>query len=185
MAQPDLSDIKRRMDGAIETLRKEFQGLRTGRASVNLLDPVMVEAYGNPTPLTQVGTVGAPEPRLLTVTVWDKGMVKSVEKAIRESGLGLNPSSDGTLIRIPLPDLNQERRQELSKLAGKYAEQAKVSVRNVRRDGMEMLKRQEKDGDITQDEHRRWSDEVQTLTDNHIKRIDEALQTKEKEIMQV
>jgi ribosome recycling factor len=173
------------MDGAIETLRKEFQGLRTGRASVNLLDPVMVEAYGNPTPLTQVGTVGAPEPRLLTVTVWDKGMVKSVEKAIRESGLGLNPSSDGTLIRIPLPDLNQERRQELSKLAGKYAEQAKVSVRNVRRDGMEMLKRQEKDGDITQDEHRRWSDEVQTLTDNHIKRIDEALQTKEKEIMQV
>ncbi len=185
MAQPDLSDIKRRMDGAIETLRKEFQGLRTGRASVNLLDPVMVEAYGNPTPLTQVGTVGAPEPRLLTVTVWDKGMVKSVEKAIRESGLGLHPSSDGTLIRIPLPDLNQERRQELSKLAGKYAEQAKVSVRNVRRDGMEMLKRQEKDGDITQDEHRRWSDEVQTLTDNHIKRIDEALQTKEKEIMQV
>lgn len=185
MAQPDLSDIKRRMDGAIETLRKEFQGLRTGRASVNLLDPVMVEAYGNPTPLTQVGTVGAPEPRLLTVTVWDKGMLKSVEKAIRESGLGLHPSSDGTLIRIPLPDLNQERRQELSKLAGKYAEQAKVSVRNVRRDGMEMLKRQEKDGDITQDEHRRWSDEVQTLTDNHIKRIDEALQTKEKEIMQV
>ncbi len=185
MAQPDLSDIKRRMDGAIETLRKEFQGLRTGRASVNLLDPVMVEAYGNPTPLTQVGTVGAPEPRLLTVTVWDKGMVKAVEKAIRESGLGLNPSSDGTLIRIPLPDLNQERRQELSKLAGKYAEQAKVSVRNVRRDGMETLKRQEKDGDLTQDEHRRWSEEVQTLTDNHIKRIDEALQTKEKEIMQV
>jgi ribosome recycling factor len=173
------------MDGAIETLRKEFQGLRTGRASVNLLDPVMVEAYGNPTPLTQVGTVGAPEPRLLTVTVWDKGMVKAVEKAIRESGLGLNPSSDGTLIRIPLPDLNQERRQELSKLAGKYAEQAKVSVRNVRRDGMETLKRQEKDGDLTQDEHRRWSEEVQTLTDNHIKRIDEALQTKEKEIMQV
>lgn len=185
MGQPDLSDIRRRMDGALETLRKEFQGLRTGRASVNLLDPVIVEAYGSTMPLNQVGTVSAPEPRLLTVSVWDKGMVKATEKAIREAGLGLNPSADGTLIRVPLPELNQERRAELAKVASKYAEQARVSVRNVRRDGMDMLKKHEKDGDISQDEHRKWSDEVQSLTDAHIKKIDETLASKEKEIMQV
>jgi ribosome recycling factor len=185
VAQPDLSDVKRRMDSALETLRKEFQGLRTGRASVSLLEPVMVDAYGSTVPLSQVGTVSAPEPRMLTVTVWDKGMVKAVEKGIRDANLGLNPMADGTLIRVPLPDLNSERRQELSKLAGKYAEQSRVSVRNVRRDGMEMLKKAEKDGDITQDEHRKWSDEVQALTDSHIKKIDEALQAKEKDIMQV
>lgn len=185
MAQPDLSDVKRRMDSALETLRKEFQGLRTGRASVSLLEPVMVDAYGSTVPLSQVGTVSVPEPRMLTVTVWDKGMVKAVEKGIRDANLGLNPMADGTLIRVPLPDLNSERRQELSKLAGKYAEQSRVSVRNVRRDGMEMLKKAEKDGDITQDEHRKWSDEVQALTDSHIKKIDEALQAKEKDIMQV
>lgn len=185
MAAPDLSDVKRRMDGALETLRKEFGGLRTGRASVNLLDPVMVDAYGSVMPLNQVGTVSVPEPRLITVQVWDKGMIKATEKAIREAGLGLNPMSDGTMIRVPLPDLNQERRAELAKVASKYAEQARVSVRNVRRDGMEMLKKQEKDGDISQDEHRKWSDEVQAMTDQHIKKIDETLASKEKEIMQV
>jgi ribosome recycling factor len=173
------------MDSALETLRKEFGGLRTGRASANLLDPVVVDAYGSSMPLNQVGTVNVPEPRMLTVTVWDKGLVKSVEKGIREAGLGLNPSSDGTLVRVPLPDLNEERRKELVKVAHKYAEQARVSVRNVRRDGMEMLKKMEKDHKLSQDEHRQWSDQVQALTDEHVKKIDEALHTKEKEILQV
>ena len=185
MAAPDLSDIKRRMDGALETLRKELGGLRTGRASVNLLDPVTVEAYGTKMPLTQVGTVSVPEPRMITVQVWDKGQVKAVEKAIRDAGLGLNPMSDGTLVRVPIPDLTQDRRQELVKVAGKYAEQARVSVRNVRRDGMELLKTLEKKHELSQDEHRKWHDEVQTLTDSHIKKVDEALATKEKEIKQV
>ncbi|HUA56084.1 MAG TPA: ribosome recycling factor [Candidatus Sulfotelmatobacter sp.] len=185
MAAPDLSDIKRRMDGALETLRKELGGLRTGRASVNLLDPVTVEAYGTKMPLAQVGTVSVPEPRMITVQVWDKGQVKAVEKAIREAGLGLNPMSDGTLVRVPIPDLTQDRRQELVKVAAKYAEQARVSVRNVRRDGMEHLKQLEKKHEISQDEHRKWHDEVQTLTDSHIKKVDEALATKEKEIKQV
>ncbi len=180
-----MSDIKRRMAGALETLRKELGGLRTGRASVNLLDPVTVEAYGNRMPLTQVGTISVPEPRMITVTVWDKGQVKAVEKAIRDAGLGLNPMSDGALIRVPLPDLTQDRRQELVKVAGKYAEQARVSVRNVRRDGMEMLKQLEKKHELTQDEHRQWHDEVQALTDSHIKKVDESLATKEKEILQV
>jgi ribosome recycling factor len=180
-----MSDIKRRMGGALETLRKELGGLRTGRASVNLLDPVTVEAYGTKMPLTQVGTVSVPEPRMITVQVWDKGQVKAVEKAIRDAGLGLNPMSDGTLVRVPIPDLTQERRQELVKVAGKYAEQARVSVRNVRRDGMEMLKALEKKHEISQDEHRKWHDEVQGLTDAHIKRVDETLATKEKEIRQV
>jgi len=185
VAAPDLSDIKRRMDGALETLRKELGGLRTGRASVNLLDPVTVEAYGTKMPLAQVGTVSVPEPRMITVQVWDKGQVKAVEKAIREAGLGLNPMSDGTLVRVPIPDLTQDRRQELVKVAAKYAEQARVSVRNVRRDGMEHLKQLEKKHEISQDEHRKWHDEVQTLTDSHIKKVDEALATKEKEIKQV
>jgi len=173
------------MDGALETLRKELAGLRTGRASANLLDPVVVDAYGSKMPLTQVGTVSVPEPRLITVQVWDKGQVKAVEKAIREAGLGLNPHADGTLVRVPIPDLNQERRQELVKVAGKYAEQARVSVRNVRRDGMELLKGLEKKHEISQDEHRKWQDEVQALTDSHIKKIDESLSAKEKEILQV
>ena len=173
------------MDGALETLRKELGGLRTGRASVNLLDPVTVEAYGTKMPLAQVGTVSVPEPRMITVQVWDKGQVKAVEKAIREAGLGLNPMSDGTLVRVPIPDLTQDRRQELVKVAAKYAEQARVSVRNVRRDGMEHLKQLEKKHEISQDEHRKWHDEVQTLTDSHIKKVDEALATKEKEIKQV
>ncbi|MFD2261278.1 ribosome recycling factor [Lacibacterium aquatile] len=185
MATPDLSDVKRRMDGALETLRKEFAGLRTGRASPNLLDPVMVDAYGSSMPLTQVGTVSVPEPRMINVTVWDKGMVKAVEKAIRDAGLGLNPSADGQTVRVPLPELNQERRKELSKVASKYGEQARVSVRNVRRDGMDMLKKMEKDGDISEDELTRWQTEVQNLTDSHIKKIDESLAAKEKEIMQV
>ena len=185
MAQPDISDIKRRMDGALDTLRKEFGGLRTGRASASLLEPVVVDAYGSQLPLNQVGTIGVPEPRLIVVQVWDKGLVKATEKAIREAGLGLNPQAESTVIRVPIPDLNEERRKELVKVAHKYAEQARVSVRNVRRDGMEMLKKLEKDHQISQDEHRRWSDEVQHLTDAHIKKVDEALGSKEKEILQV
>jgi len=180
-----MSDIKRRMGGALETLRKELAGLRTGRASVNLLDPVTVEAYGTKMPLAQVGTVSVPEPRMITVTVWDKGQVKAVEKAIRDAGLGLNPMSEGTLIRVPIPDLTQDRRQELVKVAHKYAEQARVSVRNVRRDGMDMLKQLEKKHELSQDEHRKWHDEVQALTDSNIKKVDEALASKEKEILQV
>ncbi|HET8727925.1 MAG TPA: ribosome recycling factor [Alphaproteobacteria bacterium] len=185
MAEPDLKDIAKRMDGAFNVLKAEFGGLRTGRASTSLLEPVTVEAYGSQMPITQVGTIGVPEPRLLTVQVWDRGMVKAVEKAIREAGLGLNPQPDGNLIRVPIPELNEERRRELQKVAGKYAEQARVAVRNVRRDGMDMLKRLEKDGEISQDEHKLYADEIQKLTDGHIKMIDEALAAKEKEIMQV
>jgi ribosome recycling factor len=185
VAAPDIADIKRRMDSALETLRKEFGGLRTGRASVNLLDPVMVDAYGSSMPLNQVGTVAVPEPRMLTVQVWDKGMVKAVEKGIRDAGLGLNPQSDGTLVRIPLPDLNEERRKELVKVANKYAEQARVSVRNVRRDGMEMLKKLEKNHELSEDELHKWQGEIQALTDSHVKKVDESFQTKEKEILQV
>ncbi len=185
MAAPDMSDIKRRMAGALETLRKELGGLRTGRASANLLDPVTVEAYGTKMPLSQVGTVSVPEPRMITVQVWDKGQVKAVEKAIRDAGLGLNPMADGALVRVPIPDLTQDRRQELVKVAHKYAEQARVSVRNVRRDGMEMLKTLEKKHEISQDEHRKLHDEVQGLTDSHVKKVDETLATKEKEILQV
>lgn len=178
-------DLKHRMDGAVEVLKKEFSGLRTGRAATSLLDPIMVEAYGQAMPLSQVGTVGVPEPRLLTVQVWDKGMVKAVEKAIRDSSLGLNPSPDGQTIRIPIPPLNEERRQELTKVAGKYAEAARIAVRNVRRDGNDTLKKMEKDGLISQDEHRQYQTEIQALTDETIKRLDEALDHKEKEIMQV
>ena len=185
MASLDLKDLERRMDGAVETLRKEFGGLRTGRASASLLDPVVVEVYGSAMPLNQVGTVSVPEPRLITVQVWDRTSVKATEKAIRDSGLGLNPQTDGQTIRVPIPELNQERRQELVKVAHKYAEQARVAVRNVRRDGMDMLKKQLKDGDISEDEQKTLSDKVQAATDAHIKKIDEALGTKEKEIMQV
>ena len=185
MADPDISDVKRRMDGALESLRKEFAGLRTGRASASLLEPITVDAYGNHMPLNQVGTIGVPEPRMITVQVWDRSMVKAVEKAIREAGLGLNPQTEGQSIRVPIPDLSQERRQELTKVAHKYAEHAKVAVRNVRRDGMDTLKKQEKAGDISQDEQKTWADKIQQLTDAHIKKIDEALSAKEKEIMQV
>jgi ribosome recycling factor len=173
------------MDGALDALFKEFGGLRTGRASASLLDPITVEAYGQRMPLNQVGTVNVPEARLITVQVWDRGMVKAVEKAIRDGGLGLNPQTDGQNVRVPIPDLNQERRTELSKVASRYAEHARVAVRNVRRDGMDMLKRLEKNGDISQDEQKTWADEVQSMTDAHIRKIDEALAAKEKEIMQV
>lgn len=178
-------DLKRRMDSAVDVLKKEFQGLRTGRASTALLDPVVVEAYGSPVPLNQVANVSVPEPRLITVQVWDKGTVKAVEKAIRDAGLGLNPAADGQTVRVPIPPLNEERRKELQKVASKYAEQARVSVRNVRRDGMDALKKMEKDGVISQDEQRGHEKDIQAFTDETIKHLDEALAHKEKEIMQV
>jgi len=178
-------DLKRRMDGAIEALRKEFAGLRTGRASASLLDPVMVDAYGSSMPLNQCGTVSVPEPRMLMVQVWDKGLLKPVEKAIRDAGLGLNPQADGASIRVPIPDLNEERRRELVKVAAKYTEQAKVSVRNVRRDGIDALKKLEKDGEISQDEQRKIQTDIQALTDDTIKKVDDAFSQKEKEISQV
>ncbi len=185
MTEPNLPEYQRRMDGAIDALRKDFSGLRTGRASASLLEPVMVEAYGSNMPLGQVGTVGVPEPRLLTVTVWDKGMVKAVEKAIRDAGLGLNPQTDGSTVRVPVPELNEERRNELFKIASKYAEQARVAVRNVRRDAMDALKKSEKDKEIGEDRLKTLSDDVQKMTDNLIKKIDESLAAKEKEIKQV
>src|SRR5580692_1037190 len=160
----NLDQTKQRMDGAIDALKKEFGGLRTGRASTSLLDNIHVDAYGSAMPLNQVGTVGVPEPRLLTVQVWDTGLVKSVEKAIRDAGLGLNPQPDGQLIRVPVPELSQERRQELAKIAGKYAEQARVAVRNVRRDSMDALKKMQKDGKLSEDEHKTQNEKVQKLT---------------------
>lgn len=178
----DKNAIKKRMDGAVDTLQKEFAGLRTGRASASLLDPVTVEAYGGRMPINQLGTVNAPEPRLLIVQVWDATVVKSVEKAIRDAGLGLNPQPDGTTIRIPIPDLNEERRKELSKIASKYAEAARVAVRNVRRDGMDSVKKMDK---ISEDEQKRISDEIQKMTDETIKKIDAVLADKEKDIMKV
>ena len=180
-----LKDLRRRMDGAIEVLRKEFGGLRTGRASTSLLEPVQVNAYGGMVPLNQVASVNVPEPRMISVQVWDRSVVKAVDKAIREAGLGLNPQTEGQVIRVPIPELNEERRRELTRVAAKYAEQARVSVRNVRRDGIEALRRLEKDGEISQDEHRKLDREVQQLTDDHIKRIDETLAQKDKEILQV
>lgn len=183
--EPDLDDIERRMDGAISALTKEFQGLRTGRASTQLLESIMVDAYGASMPINQVATLSVPEPRMLSVQVWDKGNAKATEKAIRESDLGLNPQVDGQLLRIPLPDLSEERRRDLSKIAAKYAEGARVAVRNVRRDGMDTLKKLEKDGDLSQDDRHLYEEEIQTLTDAHVGRIDEMLSTKEAEIMQV
>ena len=181
----DMDDLQRRMEGALNTLKSDFGGLRTGRASTTLLEPIMVEAYGQQIPMSQVGTISAPEPRLLSVQVWDKGQVSFVEKAIREAGLGLNPMVDGQMVRVPLPELNEERREELVKIAGKYAEQCRVAVRNVRRDGMDQLKKGEKDGEISQDEQKSLSDDVQKLTDDYVKKIDEALSQKEAEIRQV
>lgn len=181
----DSSDLRRRMEGAFDNLASELAGLRTGRASAGMLDPVTVDAYGATMPLSQCGTVSVPEPRLLTVQVWDQSLVKAVEKAIREAGLGLNPQPDGTTIRVPVPELNTERRVELTKVAGKYAEAARVAVRNVRRDGMDMLKKMEKDGKISEDEHKRYADEVQKLTDKYVGDIDKKLADKEKDIMTV
>jgi len=180
-----LKDLRRRMDGAIEVLRKEFGGLRTGRASASLLEPVQVPAYGGTVPLNQVASVNVPEPRMITVQVWDRTVVKAVDKAIREAGLGLNPQTEGQTIRVPIPELNEERRRELTRVAAKYAEQARVSVRTVRRDGIEALRRLEKDGEISQDQQHKLQNDVQHLTDDHIKRIDETLAQKDKEILQV
>ena len=185
MAEIDLNDIERRMDGALEALNREFGGLRTGRASPALLDSLTVDAYGAQMPLNQVGTINAPEARLLTVQVWDQQLVKAVEKSVVESNLGLNPQTEGNLIRIPIPDLSEERRVELKKIAGKYAEQGKIAIRNVRRDGMDTLKQMERDGEISQDEQKLQSEEIQKLTDAQISKIDATLSSKETEIMQV
>jgi len=179
------TDLTRRMDGALETLRRDFSGLRTGRASPGLLEPVKVEAYGTEVPITQVGTIGVPEPRLITVQVWDRTMVGAVERAIRDCGLGLNPGSDGQLVRVPIPQLTAERRAELAKAAGRYAEGARIAIRGVRRDGMDQIKGFEKKHEIGEDEQKNWSEDVQKLTDGYIKRIDESLTDKDKEIRQV
>ena len=183
--KPVLSSYAQRMDKAVQALKDEFASLRTGRASANLLDQVTVDAYGSQMPLNQVASISVPEPRSISVNVWDRGLIVSVEKAIRNAGLGLNPVVEGQNLRIPIPPLTEERRRELAKVAGKYAEQQKIAVRNVRRDAMDDLKKAEKDNVITQDEHRRMDVEVQKLTDEAVKRVDEALKTKEQEIMQV
>ena len=185
MSEPDMDDLTRRMNGAIEVLKSEFGGLRTGRASPALLEPIMVDAYGAKMPMNQVGTISAPDARLLSVQVWDKSLVASVEKAIRESDLGLNPQTEGTVIRVPIPQLSEERRVEMTRIAGNYAEQARVAVRNVRRDGIESLKKAERSGEMSQDEQRAWTEEIQELTNSMIEQIDDALKTREAEIMQV
>jgi ribosome recycling factor len=185
MPKPDLKAYESRMDKAVAALKEEFAGLRTGRANAGLLEPVMVDAYGSTSPITSVAAISVPEPRMIVVSVWDKGVTVAVEKAIRNAGLGLNPIVDGQTLRVPIPPLTEERRKDLAKLAGKYAEQQKVAVRNVRRDALEELKKAEKDGDISQDEQKKADKEVQGFTDAAVKRIDEALKTKEQEIMQV
>jgi ribosome recycling factor len=183
--KPVLSRYKDRMDKAVAALKEEFASLRTGRASANLLDQVHVDAYGSSVPINQVGAVNVPEPRMIAVNVWDRALVVSVEKAIRNAGLGLNPIVDGQTLRIPIPPLTEERRKEIAKIAGKYAEQQRVAIRNIRRDANDDLKKAEKDGAISQDEQKRMEGEVQKLTDEAIKRVDEALKTKEQEIMHV
>lgn len=180
----DLDDLKRRMEGAMASLKQEFASLRTGRASASMVEPVMVDAYGAMTPINQVGTVNVPEPRMVTINVWDKSLVQKVEKAIMESGLGINPQTNGTIIMLPIPELNEERRRELSKVAAQYAEHARVAIRNVRRDGMDQLKKAKAAG-MGEDDHKIWSDEVQDLTDNYIHSVDAALEHKQQEIMQV
>lgn len=180
----DLDDVEKRMDGALASMRNEFLSLRTGRASASMIDPVTVVVYGAVTPINQVATVNVPEPRMLTINVWDKGNVQAVEKAIRQSGLGINPVVDGTILRLPIPELNEERRRELAKVAGKYAEDARIAVRNVRRDGMDQIKKAKADG-MGEDDQKLWSEEIQTLTDSGIKKIDDALAAKQEEIMQV
>ena len=184
-AKFDLKELERRMRASLDVLKKEFSGLRTGRASASILEPVRVTAYGNKTPLNQLATVSVPDPRTISVQVWDRSQVQAVDKAIREANLGLNPVVEGALLRIPVPQLNAERRQELVKAAHKYTEQTKIAVRNVRRDGMELLKKAEKDGDMTEDDHKRNQTKVQELTDKLIKEIDQMLQAKETEIKQV
>ncbi|MBM1631936.1 ribosome recycling factor [Sulfitobacter mediterraneus] len=180
----DTDDLERRMNGAISALRTEFSSLRTGRASASMLEPVMVDAYGSMTPINQVGTVNVPEPRMVTINVWDKGLVGKVEKAIRESGLGINPQLNGTIIMLPIPELNEERRRDLTKVAGQYAEHARVSIRNLRRDGMDQIKKAKADG-MSEDDQKFWETEMQDLTDKFIAMIDEQLESKQAEIMQV
>jgi ribosome recycling factor len=180
----DLDAIQRRMDGAMTSLRGEFASLRTGRASAAIVDPIMVDAYGQMTPINQLGTVNVPEPRMVVINVWDKAMISKVEKAIRESGIGINPISDGPLIRLPIPELNEQRRKELAKVAAQYAESAKVAIRNVRRDGMDQIKKAKAAG-MGEDDQKMWSDEVQDLTDKSIAAVDKALESKQQEIMQV
>lgn len=180
----DVDALQRRMDGALASLRNEFASLRTGRASASMLDPVTVEAYGSPTPINQLGTITVPEPRMVLINVWDKGLVNAVDKAIRNSGLGINPQMDGTILRLPIPELNEERRRELGKVAGQYAEHARVAVRNVRRDGMDQLKKAKAAG-MSEDDQKMWQDEIQDLTDARIKKIDAALDAKQEEIMQI
>ncbi|SFG08124.1 ribosome recycling factor [Palleronia marisminoris] len=180
----DTGDLERRMDGAMQALRQEFASLRTGRASASMVEPIMVDAYGQPTPINQVGTVNVPEPRMVTISVWDKSLLGKVEKAIRESGLGINPVIDGTTIRLPIPELNEERRKELAKVAGTYAENTRVAIRNIRRDGMDQLKKAKSNG-MSEDDQKLWQAEVQEMTDTHIKKVDETLEHKQQEIMQV
>ena len=185
MSDYDIDDIKRRMEGSVSSLKNEFMGLRAGRASTAMLEPIMVDAYGSKMPMNQVGNISAPESRLLTVAVWDASMTAAVEKAIRESDLGLNPMTEGNLIRVPIPDLSEDRRKEMVKVAGRYAEAARVAVRNVRRDGIEAIRSAEKDGLLSEDERHSEEGEVQKLTDQYVKLIDESLANKEKEITQV
>ena len=185
MSETLIVDLKKRMTLAAEALSKEFAALRTGRASASMLDSVVIDAYGSMMQMNQVGMVTAPEARLLVVQVWDSGLVKAVEKAIRDAHLGLSPVADGQLVRVPIPDLNEERRKEMVKISSKYTEQARVVVRNIRRDGMDALKKAEKDGEMSEDDSRRLSAEVQTLTDSFIKKIDEMMVAKEKDIMHV
>ncbi|OYU16964.1 MAG: ribosome recycling factor [Rhodobacteraceae bacterium PARR1] len=180
----DLDAIQRRMDGAMNALKTEFASLRTGRASAQMLEPISVEAYGQMTPINQLGTVNVPEPRMVVINVWDKGMISKVEKAIRESGLGINPVTDGPLIRLPIPELNEQRRKELTKVAAQYAESCKVSIRNVRRDGMDQIKKAKSAG-MSEDDQKMWSDEVQELTDKAIAAVERVLEQKQAEIMQV
>ncbi|MDO5642504.1 MAG: ribosome recycling factor [Paracoccus sp. (in: a-proteobacteria)] len=180
----DTDDLERRMNGAMEALRHEFGSLRTGRASASMVEPIMVDAYGSPTPINQIGTVNVPEPRMVTINVWDKALVGKAEKAIRESGLGINPQLNGTIIMLPIPELNEERRRELTKVAAQYAEHARVAIRNVRRDGMDKIKKAKSAG-MSEDDQKLWEGEVQDLTDRMIARVDEALEAKQAEIMQV
>ena len=180
----DTDELERRMDGAMANLRTEFASLRTGRASASMLEPIVVEAYGTQTPINQLGTVNVPEPRMVTINVWDKSMVQAVEKAIMNSGLGINPQTNGTIVMLPIPELNEERRRELTRVAAQYAEHARVAVRNIRRDGMDQVKKAKAAG-ISEDDQKFWEDEVQTLTDKHIKALDAALESKQAEIMQV
>ena len=180
----DIDDLQRRMEGAIASLRQEFASLRTGRASAAILEPIMVESYGQMTPINQVGTINVPEPRMVTINVWDKAMISKVERAIRDSGIGINPVVDGPLIRLPIPELNEERRAQLAKVAAQYSEQARVSVRNVRRDGMDKVKKAKSAG-MAEDDQKIWADEIQDMTDRQIAAIDKLLETKQQEIMQV